>query len=396
MKWDTKSFAWRFGLRFDNGDGDGDGTAAAAAAAGYGMGSGMGTGGAPAGTSTSVGWGGGYGGTTAGDTGGGGQTSVGYGSVGAGNTGTATGYGATAYGGGAAARGGVSGGGTTGTGGGGAATGGGGGTATGGSASGPGGAGYGGGSGAATNPVSLENRLKSMLSYQLAGAYGSDPATVNMLREAALMGVPPGYATGVATATHPISVSALGPPSTGPSGNVALTPGNEGAAGYNAMTQFVNSLRNAYSENFPGGTANMGAPAAGVAAVPTAGLANMGFPAYGVEGNIGMGVPGYASALKAPPGSSVGQASITGPAYAMNPNVPSQFASNMMGFAPRSPSYGTTGFSNQMAANVMGNPDVSINTGRYGTGASSVQAANSQGSGSAQYGNNQLQGRIWH
>jgi hypothetical protein len=327
MKWDWDSFKRHFGLKAQNGSGDGDGpggtstSSADAAAAGFG-GQGGDTG-APAGTSTTgTGGFGGFGGNV-GFGGNAGNTSVG---VNAGNANAAAGFG-----GGVGAHGGVS---TAGVSGPGAAAGGGGGSG----ATGGGGGTASGGSGYGRGTV---NALNQALASQMfgKGVQGMNPATVNLLIQAGLMGVPFGYATGVPTAVSPVAVSELGPPTKGN----ALSPAEqEVMAGMNPGQQMI--MRGMLSGMASPGFAN-----------PPPGYMNMGFPA--IEGVS----PGLTAAPAGPsPGSGPG-------GQDGGPNAPSPFASNTANFGAPGAPRGTTGFQAPPGFAAMMSNNVAQNMGAAGS-----------------------------
>lgn len=190
---------------------------------------------------------------------------------------------ATAYGGG---RGGIGFGGQTsagGFGGGqtaavGGPTGGGAGTAAGGSAPGPAGsgtAGVRGGSLAGPGGINLANAIASLASY-------GDVA------------VPPGYATGVPTATSPVSVSNLGPPSLNPSVIAQLN------SLFSVQSPALSQLASQLMGNTLGGLAPGGAASIG--------QGTMGYPSAAIAA-----VPGGGYGSVTTPGAQIGQATITAP-----------------------------------------------------------------------------------
>ena len=296
-------------LWFD--DGSSDGSGGPGGDSGPGSAAGVGDSG-PGGTSTSVGTTGAPAGTGAPGTGGApaGVSSTGTGSFGGGMggeagpagsaTGTSVGMGpgtstaGTSAAAANAAPGGAGGVSTGGVGGPGAATGGGG-TGGPGAATGGGGGTAAGGSG-------------------FGAVRGMNPAVVNNIIAASLMGVPPGYATGVQTAVSPVTVSSLGPPSPRSSlSDIAQQVfGKGGAAAQQGGASTAAPAPNLFAPTLggaaPGGTPNMGAPAAGLAHTPTG---------------------GYTSSLGAPTGSNVGQATINAPPT--NPNVPAVGSHNANG-----------------------------------------------------------------
>jgi hypothetical protein len=282
-------------LWFDDGDGGDGGTggdsssaasaaaaAAAANAAGFG-GSPGGPSGAPAGTSsTGTGSFGGQGaddgGGTTGSVGGGVTGSVSFGGQGTSNAGAnaAAANAAPGGAGGVGTSGATGGGGATSPG---AATGGGGGTAAGGS----------------------------------GGVRGMNPAVVNSLISAGLMGVPPGVLSGVNTATTPVNVSPLSAPNQ-----------SAFAAFPSAVSQANSGLSSLAQQVFGAGSSAAPGPnnPSLVGKVSAQTGPTMGFPAYeGASPGLG-GFGGHAAS----PGPTQGSPSVIGPA---GPNGPSAFASNM-------------------------------------------------------------------
>jgi hypothetical protein len=145
-----------------------------------------------------------------------------------------------------------------------------------------------------------------------------NPAVVNQMIAASLMGVPRGYLTGgpsTPSLAHPGDTKMtlrLAPGNTTSLSDIAQQVfGKSGAAaqqGASTAAPAPNLFAPTLGGAAPGGTPNMGAPAAGLAHTPTG---------------------GYTSSLGAPTGSNVGQATINAPPT--NPNVPAVGSHNANG-----------------------------------------------------------------
>ena len=148
----------------------------------------------------------------------------------------------------------------------------GGGPGTGGNAGGTAGGGPGGLGQNAMNQAVINNVLRSI------GVQGQNPAIVNLMREAGLIGVPRGALTGVPTATTPIAVS--------PNEPTVQT------ADINALNQALAALHSGI-----GGSGGLGTPVAHAPSAPApSATAVRGGPAPGPTrgappGNLGIGAP---------------------------------------------------------------------------------------------------------
>ena len=178
------------------------------------------------------------------------------------------------------------------------------------------------------------------------------PSVQNLLAKAGLMSVPFGYATGVSTATSPVTVSPLGNAPRGLSQSVVSSLNSQLAQ---LAQQHAGANPTASSLGDPNSLV-------GTTQAPALVGKGMGFPA--VEGVS----PGLTAA---PAGPTQGSPSMIGPA---GPNGPSVAASNADGGAPASPS--PSGNSLAQAATTLAQQDAltAASNATGGIGSDSVAA----------------------